>query len=269
MGNIEAPTSFKPQKDIIMRLTESKSYELNCNKEIYSLLIELYSDDNIYFKLRKSKDISLHYYMNKCTYEEITKLFLLQKEHYTNLTKVFHFFDMALAKKKINLEYNQKMNLMLLKLNKTLDFDAIECKLELKENKIAQDEMYNVLIEEINDLKNNKKENKENNEEMNEIIKKNKEYEKRIANLEDKIKLFEEEINKLKELINEVNNNKKGSNQIMNDLKNKDEQIKKEKADIDKNNLNEDEPELKKKISRELDDNSDNCEESEELDLYI
>ena len=62
-------------------LIESKKYKLNYKEDIYSLLIERYSDDNIGFKISQSNNISLHYYKNKYNYTEITKLFLLQKKY--------------------------------------------------------------------------------------------------------------------------------------------------------------------------------------------
>ena len=193
MESIEAPTPFVI-KNYQKKIIESKKYELNCEENTYSLLMEIYSDDMIYFKLRKSKNFSLYHYMNKYDYNEITKLFLLQKEHYIDLSKIFHFFDLALTKKKIKLEHNKEKNLMILKLNKILDFDEIECKLELNEEKLQKEEMFNLLLDEINEIKNknNKKGNQENNEIINELFKKNKEYENRIIYLEDKIKAFED-----------------------------------------------------------------------------
>ena len=160
-------------------LIESKKYTLNYKEDIYSLLIERYSDDNIGFKISQSNNIFLHYYKNKYNYTEITKLFLLQKEYYQDLSKVFKFFDAALTKKKIKLEYNENKKTLELILNKTLDFDEIECRLALNKNRIENDDIFNMLINEINEIKNKKTENKEtkDNNIINELINKNEEYE--------------------------------------------------------------------------------------------
>ena len=83
----EAPTPFSiPNYDA--KLIESKKYILKCEENIYSLTMETYYEDNIYFKLRKYNNLSLYHHINKLNYEEITKLFLLHKEHYTNISKV-------------------------------------------------------------------------------------------------------------------------------------------------------------------------------------
>jgi len=89
-----------------------------------------------------------------------------------------------------------------------LDYDEIECKLELNQKKIEKDEMFTILIDEINELKNKKEENKDNNDIINELNKKNKEYENKIKFLKDKIKILEDEIKKFKEEINKVMNEK-------------------------------------------------------------
>ena len=206
MESSDAPTPFLIQKNQF-KIIESKKYELKYENEEFSLLMEIYSDDNIYFKLRKSKNLSLYEYSNKHNYNEITKLFLLQKEHYKDLSKIFHFFDLAFTRKKIKLEYNKEKNVMLLKLNKILDFDEIECKLELNENKIQKDEMFNLLIDEINEIKNNKAGNKDNTDIVNELIKKNQEYENRIKILEDKINLTQSKNISFKGLSEKVKEN--------------------------------------------------------------
>ena len=233
----EAPTPFKILNNQ-EKLIQSKIFELKCEEQNYCLLLEIYSDNNIYFKLRESNKLSLYYYLNKYNYEDITKYFLLQKEHYTDLKKVFNFFDLALSKKKINLELDKKKKVMILKLKKIIDFDEIECKIELKETKIQSDEMFNLLIDEINDIKSNKKENKEDNNIISELINKNKENENHIKTLEDKLKQFEDELKIYKEYINEINqkfNISKNNNIII------------DNNDINKDSLNEENIDLKDK----------------------
>ena len=204
MENIEAPEPYETP-NFLMKLIQSKKYELKYKDDIYSLLVERYSDENIYFKLRKLNNLSLYHYMNKCNYDDIIKIFLLQREYYDDLTKIFQFFDLAMTKNKIELEFNKDKNAMELKLKKVLDFDEIECKLELNQKKIEKDEMFTILIDEISELKIKKDENKYNNI-INELINKNKEYENKIKFLEDKIKILEDEIKKFKEQKNKVVN---------------------------------------------------------------
>ena len=62
---------------------------------------------------------------------------------------LFQFFDLALTNEKIKLEYNDyNKNIMELILMKEKDVNEIEGKLELNKNKIENDEMFNILINE-------------------------------------------------------------------------------------------------------------------------
>ena len=93
-------------------LLHSKRYELKFKEDIYSLLIERSSDDYIHFELRKSNNISMYHYINKYKYNDIIKIFALENEYQKDSSKVFQFFDSALANKKIKLEYNNYKNIM-------------------------------------------------------------------------------------------------------------------------------------------------------------
>jgi len=76
MENIEELVQYETP-GFLLQLLESKKYELKYKDDIYSLLVERFSDENIYFKLRKSNNLSLYHYMNKYNYDEIVKHFLL------------------------------------------------------------------------------------------------------------------------------------------------------------------------------------------------
>ena len=68
-----------------------------------------------------------------------------------------------------------------------------------KENQIEKDEIIKLLINEINEIRNNKTGDIKNNDMVKNLLEKNEEYEKRIKYLEEKNKIFEDEINKYKE----------------------------------------------------------------------
>ena len=144
-------------ENCISELLDSKKYELKYKEDIYSLLIERSSDDYIHFQLRKSNNISMCHYINKYKYNDIIKILSLQNEYQADSSKVFQFFDLALTNEKIKLEYNNYKNIMELILKKDNTVNEIEGKLELNKNKIENDEMFNILINEINEIKNNKK----------------------------------------------------------------------------------------------------------------
>jgi len=187
------------------KLIDFKNYDLKCEKDVYFLRMEIYSDDNIQFTLRKYNNLSLYHYNNKFNYNDIIKLFLLQKENFKDINKIFKFFDLALNKKKINLEYDNQKNLMILKLKKLLKFGEVECKLDLIYKMMPQNEMISILIEEIKDIKNNNKKDNNGNNIIIELKNEIKEYKSHINNLEEKIKKIEGEIKDLRKQNNLFN----------------------------------------------------------------
>ena len=56
----EAPANsfMKP-----LKLTNSRNYELNFGENTYSIIMEMYSNDIISFKVRKLNDLSLYQYL--------------------------------------------------------------------------------------------------------------------------------------------------------------------------------------------------------------
>ena len=149
-------------------LLDSKRYELKYKEDIYSLLIERYSDNYIQFELRKLNSISLYHYITKYKFNDIIKCLSLKNEYQQDSSKVFQLFDLALTTKKIKLEFNSDKNIILIMKK---DLNKEKGKLVLNKNKIENDEMFKILINEINEIKNNKKENKDNI--INELINKN------------------------------------------------------------------------------------------------
>ena len=149
------------------------------------MMMELYSNDKLFFKLRKSDSIQLYHYIKEYKYDDILNLLLLHKKHYENLSKIFIFCDKAINNKKVSLVYNENKKIMILKLKRTLDFEEFECDIELNETKIKNEEIFKLLIDEINMLKNSKGNNENNKyiEEINNLTKKNNENEKYIKAL--------------------------------------------------------------------------------------
>ena len=204
-AEVEAPETPSPEL-----LINSKNYEIKLDNDTYSLLMEIYSNDKLYFKLRKSNNIQLYQYIKEYKYNEILNLLLLHKKHYENLSKIFIFFDKAINNKKVKLVYNENKKVMILKLKRTLDLEEFESDIELNETKIQNEEIFKLLIEEINRLKNNKGNNDINKyiEEINNLTKKNNANELYIKTLEDKIKKLENKLDNYNNYIDERINQK-------------------------------------------------------------
>ena len=182
-----------------IKLIESKKYEINFEEDSYSLLIETYSNETIFFQLKKANNLSLNQYTKTCNCNEMRRLFFLQGEIYDKMETIFNFIDTTLTMKTLNLDYNEGENKMILKYTNQIDFNEVECILELNNDKIPKDEVLLSLIKEINNIKENKVDKNENDIIINELRNKHLEYEEEIQNLKEKIEKLEEEIIKNKQ----------------------------------------------------------------------
>ena len=90
------------------------------------------------------------------------KIFVLKVELFAGMMNLFNFCDGLLSMKKLILESNIEKKVMILKLTKKLKSKEIECKLELNNRKIPKDEMLDLLVKEIEEIKNNEDEDVSN-----------------------------------------------------------------------------------------------------------
>ena len=79
----------------------SKEYELNLDKDTYSLKIEVISKEKMSFYLRQINNISYTYYYHEYNYETLVKELVLPAQHYDNIEKIYKFYDTAIEKKKL------------------------------------------------------------------------------------------------------------------------------------------------------------------------
>ena len=172
-----------------------KEYELNLNNDIYKLQIEN-SSLKILFKLRPINNITTYYYLKEYKYEDIIKELKLSKKQYNNLTNIEEFIDKSLTNKNVNLIEDNKNTMKLCIKTKEDSKKEEEKFLYLKKEKISNKEILNILIDEINEMKNIKKgllteKEKEKKEEKKE---KEKKEDININNLVDKMKKLNEDI---------------------------------------------------------------------------
>lgn len=184
--NINTPT---PEKSI----NASQKYELKLEDIIYSLEVQLNSEDKLSFKLTKSDNLSLYYYFKEFNYNDILNLLPLNKEQFDNLSKIFSFFDKVVTNKELNLVFNQNDKEMILKFKTILDSKEFESEIKLNEIKLSNEEMFKILLdrEKIKD------------EIINNLTQKNKENEEKMKQLETQL---EEYKTKLNEKTNTVKN---------------------------------------------------------------
>ena len=138
-----------PQKD--KKILETRTHKLQLNKDEYELTMGIDDSDYIHFKLRQTNSISSSYYTSNFDLITITKLlYVINKD----IKDVFNFYDKVLAKNKVKLVYNKEKNLMLLNFTNIINFDElVETSLELKEVKLTTEEIFEIIFNEVKNLK--------------------------------------------------------------------------------------------------------------------
>lgn len=84
-------------------LIKHNNYELNTENGTYILLIEIYSDDTILFKLNQTNVLTNIQYKKEFKYEVmINNILYSLKAIYPDISKVFEFIDSSIKKKGLN-----------------------------------------------------------------------------------------------------------------------------------------------------------------------
>ena len=217
MEAIEITTPYTNPK-YKLQIINSKKYELRFEEEYYSLIMDVHSNNKLYFILRVSDNLSIYQYIKEYKYEELLNLLALDKKSYPDLNKIFILFDKAFINKKVDLAYNKSNKTMILKVKK----ESGTINVELNQIKLTNEEKFIIAFEEISLIKSDIKERGDNNykEIINNLMKKNKENEELIKDLQKKIINLENTISRFKDYIDEKNNiNMKGMNNNTNNNK--------------------------------------------------
>ena len=151
-----------------IKILETKKYDLSLNNEKYELTMNL-NESFIEFILYQKNIISSYCYQEKFDLPTLNKyLFTFFKK----LKEVFIFYDKVKDKKKVKL-IQQNNNRIDLNMRNIINYDEkVETNLELKKNKLLKDDLIEILLNEVNELKkiiNSKKE--QNNDDLNNNIK--------------------------------------------------------------------------------------------------
>jgi len=227
MNSPEPPTPISFENvNKVGQLNKNKKYELKLDEEIYSLTMNLYSNEKIQFNITKNSEFSLYNYTKSYDYSEITKKFLLPNEYYNNLSKVYKYFDTAISKNKLFLI--KKNNNMKLLLKKAMDFDEVDCYIDLVEEKASNEGILSSLFNEIKLLK---QKNDSNEEKIKGLIQENEEMKKNINIIKEENKAIKEDNIKLGKLlssfredyqkfVNDFNKGNRSENIIKNETQN-------------------------------------------------
>jgi WD40 repeat protein len=180
---------------------EMKSYEIKSNQISYLLTMKQFSNENIYFQLRKGISFSSTMYSKEFSFEELKKHLSLSEDDYENISKLFKFFDTEFSKNTISLIKDEHSMILSLK-TKTDDKKEVECRLALEETKLSNEEILSMLYTDMMELKyNNIKLNKKNEnfeKDINKLLEENKKMKKEKVELQKEITSLSEENQKLK-----------------------------------------------------------------------
>ena len=180
--------------------TETKNYKLNLNNDTFLLVIETSSNGDINFKVKQINNITRYYFSKKYSFEEILKKLYLYKDLNESISKILTYIDYSISNKKMILNEDQNKNIIL-SLKKSMDLQEVECKIELEKIKIKDEEIMDLLIEQINEIK-SKDKGENNNQDLNNIINQIKEENEKNKKEKEEMK------NNFNKLIEEKNKEK-------------------------------------------------------------
>lgn len=216
--NVENVTPEQNEQNFV---AEKKDYKLSLDNDTFQLEIETFLNGNINFKITQLNQISESFFNKKYSFDEILQKLYSPKNFYENISNVLKFINMSISEKKVILIKDKEQKIQLC-IKKMIDYKEVDCIIELDEIKLNNDEILQLLLNELKEIKLHGV-GKENDQGIkNSIAELKKELEqtkKEKEDMEKKINLLTEENNKMKD------NFEKYKNYIeekLNDLKNRD-----------------------------------------------
>ena len=213
--------NITPEQNDQNFVAEKKDYKLSLDNDTFQLTIETFLNGNINFKITQINQISSSFFNKKYSFDEILQKLYSPKNFYENISNVLKFINMSISEKKVILIKDKEQKIQLC-IKKMIDYKEVDCIIELDEIKLNNDEILQLLLNELKEIKTHGV-GKENDQGVkNSIAELKKELEqtkKEKEVLEKKINLLTEENNKMKD------NFEKYKNYIeekLNDLKNRD-----------------------------------------------
>ena len=215
----EPATPVLLDKELPAKILDTKIYSLPLLEQEYELTINL-AKEFLEFKVQQKNIITDYYYGSKLDLQKLNKILFT---YFKETKEVFNFYDKMIKKQKVKLVKIKEKDIINLYFKNIVNFDEEkDTNIELEKYKLKKDDIYLILLNEINYLK--KKLDSKNEKTNEELLKENeiKEYiDKKIIEtkqemiqkyekiLEEKIKEKDNEIKILKEEINKLKKKKK------------------------------------------------------------
>ena len=167
-------------------MTIKKNYILKLDSIPYHFTIEFLLTNIISLMLRQSEKISYDYYSSQINYENIIKLLHLDKNIYKDISKIIELFDNLIKNEKIFIYKDTVKDKIELHIKLEQNSKEEEYCINLEKKILTEKKMMNIVIDEINEMKNNT--NQKNNIKL---------VEQDEKSLEKELKNIDEEINRL------------------------------------------------------------------------
>ena len=168
-----------------IKLQKEYEYKINVEEEKNILKIEAKSEE-IIFILESLNKINNFNYFNKFNYNEIINILNLPKDENNEIIKILNYINIQIKGNKYKIINGEKCKKLIIDKNEII----------LKENLMKDQEVINILIKEINILK---EENLQQNKRINDLIKINEEKNNEIKNLERKYDELKENFDNLED----------------------------------------------------------------------
>ena len=209
---------------------EKRSYVLKLNGEAYTLSIEISSKDVILFELKKSNYISFKYYSKEYKYKVLLTILYLEKDNkYKDITKILELFDDLIKSSNILLYEDIMNNSISLEVIMNLKDKQEKCNIYLESKSLTERNMLDILIEEINAMKN--KDNVNNKEDDVNYM------EKELYRIDKEIIKMNQRKEEIKQKLKSIKGNQESNNKSIKEKERKNEieiQIQINEEDIDK-----------------------------------
>ena len=136
-------------------ITKIESENFKLQNDEYLLEMTLYSDDFIEFKITQNSPTASCYYIEKFSFEKITKISFMFCE---DMKEVYQIYKKIFSDNKINLILSQDKNIMIIHY-KTLvnNYEEKDVNLELKKMALEKEDVINILKKEYEQNKKNRR----------------------------------------------------------------------------------------------------------------
>ena len=231
----EPATPVLLDKEPPAKIIDTKIYSLPLLEQEYELTINL-TKEFLEFKVQQKNIITDYYYGAKLDLQKLNNILFT---YFKETKEVFNFYDKMIKKQKVKLVQIKEKDVINLYFKNIVNFDEEkDTNIELEKYKLNKDDIYLILLNEINSLK--KKLDSKNEKTNEELLKENeiKEYiDKKINETKQEIvqkyekileEKFKEKENEIKILKDEINKLKTEQDKIMKLLNDKQNQKNKE-----------------------------------------